>query len=34
MVVKTGSAFIGNGFGRFINANAKGEMARGKLVRG
>jgi len=30
-VVKTGSAFISNGFGRFMNANANGEMTCGKL---
>src|SRR3981189_1520509 len=34
IVVKTGSAFISNGFGRFINTNVKSEMARGKLIRG
>jgi hypothetical protein len=30
IVGKTGSAFISNGFGRFINTSAKGEMTRGK----
>ena|ERR1700682_3934231 len=34
IVVKTGSAFVSNGFGRFINTNVKSEMARGKLIRG
>src|ERR1700730_9673234 len=33
IVVKTGSAFISNGFGRFINTNVKSEMAHGKLIR-
>jgi len=32
IVVKTGSAFISNGFGRSINTNANGEMASGKLL--